>query len=68
MYIPVTPSVTGPFQNVAISFIPATSNQKTELSAWCKPVGINNLLKNTYIPEPIAPVDIIALPNDTNAP
>ena len=67
MYIPVTPWVPVPAQKFPISLIPATSNQNTELSAWWSPVGINNLLKNAYIPDPTAPVETIALPNDTSA-
>ena len=42
-------------QNLPISFIPATLNQNTEFTAWCNPTGINNLLKNPYIPTPTGP-------------
>ena len=47
MYIPVVP-ITPPSafpQNFAISLIPATSNQNTEFSAWCRPNGISSRLK-----------------------
>ena len=52
-YIPVFPITAvpsaidfAPPRKFGISFIPATSNQNTEFNAWCKPTGINNLLKN----------------------
>lgn len=67
MYIPVTPLTPVPPQKLPISFIPATSNQNTELRAWCNPVGIRSLLKNPYIPAPIPPKDIIPSPNATSA-
>ena len=70
IYIPVCPNIPPGLvpQNLPISSIPATSNQNTEFNAWWRPNGINNLLKNAYIPAPIDPVEIIASPNATNAP
>ena len=70
IYIPVWPKIppSAVPQNLAISFIPATSNQNTEFNAWWRPNGINILFEKPYIPAPTAPVETISSPNETNPP
>ena len=46
MYWPVTPNVPVPARKLLRSLMPATSNQNTELSAWCRPSGISRRFRN----------------------
>src|SRR5699024_10615475 len=63
--IPLT--APSPVWNLAISFIPAKSNQNTAFNAWCNPVGINKRLKKPYKNAPPGPKSNIHVPNVTIA-